>query len=146
MLDPDEAAAYRARNDEIDRQQQPLKDQIAAIEEPHRARLRIELIRERFPENVQRAAEKPEAERTPGEQLLAAQVLSINPPRQRVTEALSAAEAKRRSALLAQVEALEEERPPAPPMAEIVTDGDYRFAPDGPGDEIIGYIRVSQRA
>ena len=23
-------------------------------------------------------------------------------------------------------------------MAEIVTDGDYRFAPDGPGDEIIG--------
>ena len=138
LLDRDEAAAYRARNDEIDRRQQPLKDQIAAIEEPHRARLRIELIRERFPENVQRAAEKPEAERTPGEQLLAAQVLSINPPRQRVTEALSAAEAKRRSALVAQVEALEEERPPAPPMAEIVTDGDYRFAPDGPGDEIIG--------
>ncbi len=25
-------------------------------------------------------------------------------------------------------------------MAEIVTDGDYRFAPDGPGDEIIGCV------
>ena len=138
LLDRDEAAAYRARNGEIDRQQQPLKDQIAAIEEPHRDRLRLELIKERFPENVQRAAEKPEAERTPGEQLLAAQVLSINPPRRRVTEALSAAEAEQLSALVAQVEALEEERPPTPPMAEIVTDGDYRFAPDGPGDEIIG--------
>jgi len=138
LLDSDEAAAYRARNSEIDRQQQPLKDQIAALEEPHRARLRLELIRERFPENVQRAAEKPEAERTPGEQLLAAQVLSINPPRRRVTEALSAQEAATRTGLVEQVAALEAQRPPEPPMAEIVTDGDYRFAPDGPGDEIIG--------
>ena len=138
LLDRDGAAAYRARNGEIDRQQQPLKDQIAVIEAPHRDRLRIELIRERFPENVQRAAEKPEAERTPGEQLLAAQVLSINPPRQQVTQALSAQEAAQRTTLVEQVAALEAQRPPKPPMAEIVTDGDYRFAPDGPGDEIIG--------
>ena len=138
LLDRDDAVAHRARNAEIDRRQQPLKDQIAAIEEPHRQRLRLELIKERFPENVQRAAEKPEAERTPGEQLLAAQVLSINPPRRRLTEVLSADETAKRSALVEQVEVLEAQRPPRPPMAEIVTDGDYRFAPDGPGDEIIG--------
>ena len=138
LLDRADAAAYRAANADIDRQVRPLRDQIAAIEASHRERLRLELIRERFPENVQRAAEKPESERTAGEQLLAAQVLSINPPRRQVTEALSAAEAEQRSELVAQVEALEEERPSTPPMAEIVTDGDYRFAPDGPGDEIIG--------
>ena len=138
LRDRADTAAYRAANADIDRRVQPLRDQIAAIEAPHRERLRLELIREQFPENVQRAAEKPEGERTAGEQLLAVQVLSINPPRRRVTEALSAAEAEQRSALVAAVEALEEQRPPTPPMAEIVTDGDYRFAPDGPGDEIIG--------
>ncbi len=138
LLDRADAAGYREANAEIDAQVQPLRGEIAAIEAPHRERLRLELIRERFPKNVQRAAEKPEAERTPGEQLLAAQVLSINPPRQRVTDALSPEEDERRSALVAQVEALETQRPIEPAMAEIVTDGDYRFAPNGPGDEVIG--------
>jgi mono/diheme cytochrome c family protein len=138
LLNSADTAAYRAKNAEVDRQQEPLRDQIAEIEEPHRQRLRIELIKDRFPESVQRAAFKPEAERTAGEQLLAAQVLSLNPPRRDVIEALSTQEAQRRSALVAEVDALEEQRPPEPAMAEIVTDGDYRFAPDGPGDEIIG--------
>ena len=138
LLDRADAQAYREANAALDARVQPLRDQIAAIEAPHRERLRLELIRERFPDNVRHAAEKPEAERTPGEQLLAAQVLSLNPPRQRVADALSPEETERRSALVSQVEALEAERPPEPAMAEIVTDGDYRFAPDGPGDEVIG--------
>ena len=138
LLDRTDAAAYRQRNAEIDATQQPLRDEIAEIEAPHRERLRIKLIKDRFPENVQRAAMKPEAERTAGERLLAAQVLSINPPRQRVVDALSAEEVARHSELMSQVESLDRQRPPEPAMAEIVTDGDYRFAPDGPGDEIIG--------
>ena len=138
LLDPADVAVYREKNAAIDAQQQPLRDEIAAIEAPHRERLRLELIKERFPENVRQAAMKPEAERTAGEQLLAAQVLSINPPRQRVVEALSEAESDRRSKLTAAVEALEALRPPEPAMAEIVTDGDYRYAPDGPGDDVIG--------
>ena len=32
---------------------------------------------------------------------------------------------------------LEKERPPPLPMAEIVTDGDYRFSPLGEGDEVV---------
>ncbi|MYD88464.1 MAG: DUF1553 domain-containing protein [Acidobacteria bacterium] len=40
--------------------------------------------------------------------------------------------------LNAEIAALEDERPPTPAMAHIVTDGDYRFAPDGPGDQVIG--------
>ena len=138
LLDRADARAYRQANAEIDAAVQPLRDQIAVIEEPHRNRLKLELIRERFPENVQRAAEKPAEERTAGEQLLAAQVLSINPPRQRVIDALSEEEAARHTELMSRVEVLDRQRPPEPPMAEIVTDGDYRFAPDGPGDEVIG--------
>ena len=138
LLDQTEARAYRVANADIDAAVQPLRDQIASIEEPHRNRLKLELIRERFPENVQRAAEKPAEARTAGEQLLAAQVLSINPPRQRVADALSQEEAARHAELMSRVEALDRQRPPEPAMAEIVTDGDYRFAPDGPGDEVIG--------
>ncbi len=138
LLDRAGVREYREKNAAIDAAQQPLRDEIAEIEAPHRERLRIELIKERFPENVQRAAFKPEAERTAGEQLLAAQVLSINPPRRQVVEALSEAEGDRWSKLTAAVEALEAVRPPEPPMAEIVTDGDYRYAPDGPGDNVIG--------
>ena len=138
LLDRADVRTYRSANADIDSQVQPLRDQISAIEAPHRDRLKLELIRARFPENVQRAAEKPEAERTAGEQLLAAQVLSINPPRPQVIAALTEGEAARRTTLVERVEALEQRRPPEPPMAEIVTDGDYRFAPDGPGDEVIG--------
>ena len=138
LLDRAGVREYREKNAAIDAAQQPLRDEIAEIEAPHRERLRIELIKERFPENVQQAALKPEAERTPGEQLLATQVLSINPPRRQVVAALSEAEGDRWSKLTAAVEALEAVRPPEPPMAEIVTDGDYRFAPNGPGDEVIG--------
>jgi len=96
------------------------------------------MIRERFPENVQAAAFKPEAERTPGEQLLAAQVLTLNPPRRQVAAALTPDDKARVDELRGEIAALEEQRPPAPAMAHIVTDGDYRFAPDGPGDNVIG--------
>lgn len=138
LLDLEDAKLYQAANALIDEQQQPLKDQISTIEGPHRERLRIKMIKERFPENVQQAVAKPEAERTPGEQLLAAQVLSINPPRRDVAAALSSAEKDEWQTLTDQIETLDAERPPEPAMAEIVTDGDYRFAPNGPGDEIIG--------
>ena len=81
LLDRDEADAYFAAMRDVDDRQQPLRDEVDEIETPYREELRAEMIRERFPENVQAAAFKPEAERTPGEQLLATQVLTINPPR-----------------------------------------------------------------
>ena len=138
LLSPEDAEAYAEANAEIDGRQRPLRDEIAEIEAPYRERLKRQLLRERFPENVQRAALKPEAERTPGEQLLAAQVLSIGVPRQQLDDALRPDDTDMRRALRGQIAALEQQRPPTPPMAEIVTDGDYRFAPDGPGDEVIG--------
>ena len=138
LLDRDEADAYFAAMRDVDDRQQPLRDEVDAIETPYREELRAQMIRERFPENVQAAAFKPEAERTPGEQLLAVQVLTINPPRAQVAEALGPEDKVRVDELSAEIAALEDERPPTPAMAHIVTDGDYRFAPDGPGDQVIG--------
>ena len=138
LLDRDEADAYFAAMRDVDERQQPLRDEVDAIETPYREELRAKMIRERFPENVQAAAFKPEAERTPGEQLLATQVLTINPPRTQVAAALTPEDKARVDELSAEIAALEDERPPTPAMAHIVTDGDYRFAPDGPGDQVIG--------
>ena len=138
LLDRDEADAYFAAMRDVDARQQPLRDEVDAIETPYREELRTQMIRERFPENVQAAAFKPEAERTPGEQLLATQVLTLNPPRAQVAAALTAEDKARVDELNAEIAALEDQRPPTPAMAHIVTDGDHRFAPNGPGDEVIG--------
>jgi hypothetical protein len=138
LLSPEEAEAYRRKNAEIDARERELKEEIARIEAPYREGLLIERVKERFPENVQRAVLKPESERTDGERLLAVQVLSVGVPQKQVDEALTPEDAERRSALLTRIEACERERPGKPEVAEIVTDGDYRYAPDGFGDEIVG--------
>ena len=138
LLGHADLAEYRRVNADIDRRQQPLEDQIAAIEKPNRERVLHEIIKERFPENVQTAAAKPESERTPGELLLVTQVLSVNVPRVRLEEALSPEDSQKLVDLRAQIMVLENERPPEPAMAEIVTDGDYRWTPDADGDDVIG--------
>ena len=138
LLDRVELAEYQAANAQVDSRQQSLEDQVATIEGPYRERLQLEMIRERFPENVLRAVMKPEEERTAGDRLLVTQVLSVNPPRDALRAALTPADRDMVESLNAQIAALDGERPPEPAMAEIVTDGDYRFAPDGPGDEVIG--------
>src|SRR5262245_51176443 len=71
-----EAEAYLAKTGEINAKIAELKAAITAIERPHRDVLELELIRKRFPDHVYRAAAKPESERTPGEKLLATQVLT----------------------------------------------------------------------
>jgi hypothetical protein len=138
LLDRDEAAAYRAANAAIDVEADAIRAQIREIEAPHRKALLIERIRRDFPDNVLQAAIKVAEDRTPGEALLADQVLTLGVPQQDLANALSEDEFERRLVLQAEFDALSAKRPPKPPMAEIVTDGDYRFAPDGPGDEIIG--------
>ena len=138
LLDRESLAEYQAHNGDIDRRQQPLRDRIAEIEAPYRERLQMEMIREDFPANVLEAVMKPEAERTPGDRLLVTQVLSVNPPPDALQAALTPADRDTVDSLSTQITALEDERPPEPAMAEIVTDGDYRFAPDGPGDQIVG--------
>ncbi len=133
-----ETDAYEKRLKDVEAQQASLRAAIKKIEAPYEARLRQEAY-QRYPEHVQRAIAKPVAERTPGEQLLAQQVIDqVNVGGREVDRVLTAEEAARKKALVEQIAALEKDKPEPIPVAEIVTDGDYRFAPDGDGDNVIG--------
>jgi hypothetical protein len=133
-----EAEAYTRKNDDITAKQQALKNAIAQIDRPYRTRLELAQIKKQFPDNVWRAIEKPEEQRTAGEKLLAEQVIHAVTVRPADIQALmTPAELARRKTLSDQVAALEKQRPAPLPMAEIVTDGDWRFTPMGEGDDTI---------
>lgn len=133
-----EAQAYERKMRDVDAREAPLKAEIKTIETPYEARLKQDAYK-RFPESVQRAIAKPERERTPGEQLLAQQVIESGlVARREIDRIMSPEDAARKKSLADRIAALEKERPKPIPVAEIATDGDYRFAPDGEGDEVIG--------
>ena len=138
MLPDEQAAAYLKLTADLDERRGALQERIREIEEPYRNRLKIERIEREFPEEVLQAVQTPEEARTPGQRLLAAQVLSLGVPAERVDEALSADDLARRQALVDRIEEIEGERPEEPPMIEIVTDGDYRYTPDRAGDNVLG--------
>jgi hypothetical protein len=137
LVPPVEAEAYERKNRDIDARRALLEAEIKRIQAPYVERLKQEAYR-KYPDNVQRAIAKPESERTPGEQLLVKQVIGVNIPERAIEGVLTPAEAARRKQLADEVAALDKERPEPIPMADIATDGDHRFAPDGPGDETIG--------
>jgi hypothetical protein len=133
-----EADAYLAKNAEISRKIAALNDAIADIERPYRDALQLDRIKRKFSEQIVRVVLKPEGERTPGESLLAAQVArAASVADADVDKALPPADATKKKALKASVEELERQRPAPLPMAEIATDGDYRSAPLGEGDDTI---------
>src|SRR5438093_3107945 len=142
LVPKEEADAYNKEVEGIDAQIKPLRERIAEIEAPYREKLKAEALR-KYPENVQRAVEKPENERTPGEKLLATQVieggLNVNGPT--VERALTPEHAAERKALNDRIAALQKEKPQPIPVADIVTDGDYRFTPLGPGEYVIGCVK-----
>jgi len=138
LVPPAEAAAYEKKMREIDARQAGLKAQVKQIEAPYEQRVRQEAYK-KFPDEIQKAIAKPERERTPGEQLLAQQVIEqINPGSRALAAIMTPADAARAKALADQIAALDKQRPEPLPVAEIVTDGDYRYAPNGEGDEVIG--------
>jgi len=113
----------------------PLKRQLREIEEPYRLKLAQEKYK-KYPANVQRAIAIPEDKRTPGEALLANQVIrTTSASSEEIDRIISPEDLARKKALNAEIMAAEKERPKPIPMAAGVTDGDYRFAPDGAGDE-----------
>src|SRR5206468_11675022 len=133
-----EADAYEKKLRDIETREAPLKAEIKKIDAPYEAKLRQQAYK-KFPEEVQRAIAKPERERTPGEQLLAQQVIEGGAVLRRdVDRAMTPEDADRKKALAERTIAIEKEKPKPIPVAEIVTDGDYRFAPNGEGDEVTG--------
>ena len=133
LLPPAEAAAYLKKAGDIEARAEGLTAQIAEIEAPYRRQLQLQ----RFPEDIRLVLLKSADERTPGEELLATQVLTIGVDRDELAAALTAEDSAARQSLADRLAALDEERPAEPPMAEIVTDGDYRYAPDGSGDDTV---------
>jgi uncharacterized protein DUF1553/uncharacterized protein DUF1549/cytochrome c len=141
-----EVEAFEKKNAELDAKIAPLREQIKAIEEPYRARLLQEKYK-KYPENVQRAIAIPEDKRTPGEALLAGQVIrTTSVSSAEIDRVLTPEDLAKKRPLTQQIAALQNERPKPLPLAAIVTDGDYRFTPDGPGDEPAPGKGVQQEA
>jgi hypothetical protein len=133
----EQADAYMRKITEITEKVAVLKEQIDEIDKPYHDKLALEEIRKKFPPEVVRAVEKPESERTPGEKLIAIQVLESGGGRSTaaaVDKVMSPEDAAKKKALNDQVAALNAETPKTPPMASIVTDGDWRSVSLGYGD------------
>jgi hypothetical protein len=135
LASKEQAEAYERKTAEIDAKIAPLRQRIRQIEEPYRGKLAQEKYR-KYPAGVQRAIAIPEEKRTPGEALLAGQVIrTTSVSSDEIDRAMSAGDLAQKQSLNEQIRAVQSDRPKPLPMAAIVTDGDYRFTPDGPGDE-----------
>jgi hypothetical protein len=133
-----EADAYRAKNEALNNKIADFKKAIERIERPYRDKLQIEQIKRGFPDRIFQVIVKRENDRTPGEALLAAQVLkAASVSGAQVDRVLTPDEAVTKKDLTAQIAALEKQRPKPLPMAEIATDGDYRSSPLGEGDDTV---------
>jgi len=146
LAPPVRVAEYERAKQEVETQIRPLLRKVAAIEAPYR-KAQFEKKLARFPAEIQAAVRTPEGQRTPGQKLLAAQIISLDvdpdaAAGQNVALAsyrpaikVNDADHAERQRLLDQIQELQRRVPPPLPVAEGVRDGDYRLAPDGPGDE-----------
>ncbi len=133
-LAPSDVVAEHERiRSEVAAQTKPLRERLKQIEEPYRKAL-FEKKLATFPEDVQAAVRTPEEQRTPGQKLLATQVLSINIGGRRDL-GMSPEDRATAQKIEAQIRDLEKRMPKPLPVAAGIRDGDYRFTPDGPGDE-----------
>ena len=141
-----QAAAYQTANAQIDVEVKQRRLAIATIEQPYRARL-LPAKYLRFPKNVQEAIATPEEQRTPGQVLLANQVIrTVNVAPGEIEKIINAADASKTKTLRVEIASLESQRPAPIPMAMGITDGDYRYTPDGAGDEPAPGKGVKQQA
>ena len=131
LAPPEEVAAYEARKAAVEARIQPLKDRIAGIQAPYQE-IAFEQKLKEFPEEIQIAVRTPEEQRTEGQKLLAAQIVSIRGGVDKVVTEEDRAEVKK---LQAEIDEIEKELPEELPLAMGIRDGDFRFTPDGRGDE-----------
>jgi hypothetical protein len=135
LTSQEEAEAYRKNLAEVTQRLDEVRAQIRTIEQPYRAVLLQEKYK-KFPANVQAAIATPEAERTPGQTLLANQVIrTVSVASGDIDRIMKPADLETKNRLLAITRDIERDRPKPIPVAMGITDGDYRFTPDGPGDE-----------
>ncbi|HKQ73834.1 MAG TPA: PSD1 and planctomycete cytochrome C domain-containing protein [Blastocatellia bacterium] len=146
LAPPEKIVEYEKARKEVEDQVRPLMRKVFEIEAPYR-KAAFEKRLQKFPEEIQVAVRTPEEKRTPGQTLLAAQIVSLDiDPDAAANQNVSALYSRQRikvndadqvvrERLLDQVEEIIKRMPPPLPMAEGVRDGDYRLTPDGRGDE-----------
>lgn len=135
LTTPEVAEAYEKKLADVTGRLNELRGKLRTLEAPYREILLADKYK-KFPENVQAAIATPEAQRTPGQVLLANQVIrTVGVSSAEIDRIIRPEDLARKKELLALQAAIEKERPAPIPMAMGITDGDYRFTPDGPGDE-----------
>ena len=135
LVPREQAEAYYAKLEDIAGRVKPLQAKIREIEQPYRGDLLKEKYRN-YPQHIQDAINTPEEKRTPGQVLLANQIIrTTGVSSQEIDRVLKPEQLSEKNRLLAEIRKIEKEKPPPIPVAMGITDGDYRFTPDGPGDE-----------
>src|SRR5262249_27543825 len=146
LAPPEKVVEYEKSKKEVEDQIRPLMRKVFEIEAPYR-KAAFERRLAKFPEEIQVAVRTPEEKRTPGQMLLAAQIVSLDiDPDAAVNQNVTALYSRQRikvndadqgvgERLLEQVEELLKRMLAPWPVVEGVRDGDYRLAPDGAGDE-----------
>ena len=135
LASPEEVAAYEARKSEVQGKIDPLKASISEIEAPYKDTAFEKRLKD-FPEEIQIAVHTPEAERIARPETIgrAGDDSSYSRRRRGGTAARRRKKKKLRSSKT-EIAALEKQMPEELPRAMGISDGDYRFAPDGRGDE-----------
>ncbi|MGH9631357.1 MAG: PSD1 and planctomycete cytochrome C domain-containing protein, partial [Bryobacteraceae bacterium] len=135
LVPPEEAASYEKELAAVTERIDTLRQQVKKIEQPYRDILLPEKYK-KFPENVQAAIATPEDKRTPGQALLASQVIrTVGVSSEEIDRIMKPQDLAEKRRLLDEIKSVEQQKPEPIPVAMGITDGDYRFAPDGPGDE-----------
>ncbi len=135
LVPKEQADEYKRHTAEVNGKIAQLRLSVREIDQPYRAKL-LPAKYAKYPANVQEAIAIPELQRTPGQKLLADQVIrAVGISDGEISRVITPEDKAKRQALQNEIAAVEKTRPAPIPMAMGVTDGDYRFTPDGPGDE-----------
>jgi hypothetical protein len=135
LVPREQAELYRRQVSAVDAKLAPLRDQIRELERPYKNVL-LKQKYKKYPENIQQAINTPEAQRTPGQVLLANQITrTVSVSSGEIGRIMKPEELTLRNKLTSEMSATEKTRPKPVPVAMGITDGDYRFSPDGAGDE-----------
>ncbi len=127
---------FLRQREELEAKMNVLRQQVSEIEAPYREKVFLTEILNQFPEEAQLAVKTPESQRTSGQKLLANQLIrAVGVDSAAVDRVLGAEDRAKKEAVKIQIKELERLWLKTPVSATGITDGDYRFAPDGYGDE-----------
>ncbi|MBG98958.1 MAG: hypothetical protein CMN58_01280 [Solibacterales bacterium] len=135
LADSTTVREFEMREAAITAKIKPLRQQIDILEAPYR-KLALEKKLESFPVEIQQAVEIPEDKLTEGQKLLVNQVNTMSVDLATVKDRFSLKDQEAMDTLKRKIAELEKQMPAALPRAMAIRDGDYRFSPDGSGDQV----------